>query len=92
MKIKRDTKTLSLGLAKTNAERQKEHRERIKRTPDNVRLNTYISQNANENLTLIMEEYGLTKREAITAILESIPEINLTGVLNNAAPKKRTMS
>ncbi len=87
MKIKRDTKTLSLGLAKTNAERQKEHRERIKNSPDNVRLSTYISKNANENLTQIMEEHGLTKREAITAILESALDVNLTGFLNNSSQK-----
>lgn len=90
MKDKRDTKTLELGLAKTNAERQRDHRERIKRIPGTVRLNTYTSKKADDNLALFMEEYGLTKKEAITIILESLPEIQLTDALDATPLKNRT--
>lgn len=90
MKDKRDTKTLELGLAKSNAERQREHRERIKRIPDTVRLNTYISKKADANLALTMEEYSLTKKEAITIILESLPKNQLADVLDSTPLKNGT--
>ncbi len=90
MKDKRDTKTLELGLAKTNAERQRDHRERIKRIPGTVRLNTYISKKADDNLALFMEELGLSKKEAITVILEALPEIQLTDALDATPLKNRT--
>lgn len=85
MKDKRDTKTLSLGLAKTNAERQQEYRERNKKSADCVRLNTYISSKASSNLSLIMQMHKLTKKEALIAVLESLSEQHIKALID-AAP------
>lgn len=72
MKDKHDTKTMGLDLAKTNAERQQEYRDRQKTNPDEVRLNCYISIEADRRLSTIMAEHGLNKKKALSTALEML--------------------
>lgn len=74
MKDKKDKNTLELALAKTNAERQKEYRERIKNKQGSVRLNTYISDIADQKLNQVMNTHSLSKKDAIALILESLTD------------------
>ncbi|SEM30135.1 hypothetical protein [Acinetobacter sp. DSM 11652] len=74
MKDKKDKNTLELALAKTNAERQREYRERIKNKQGSVRLNTYISDIADQKLNQVMNTHSLSKKDAIALILESLTD------------------
>lgn len=74
MKDKKDKNTLELALAKTNAERQREYRERIKNKQASVRLNTYISDIADQKLNQVMNIHSLSKKDAIALILESLTD------------------
>lgn len=74
MKDKKDKNTLELALAKTNAERQREYRERIKNKQGSVRLNTYISDIADQKLNQVMNIHSLSKKDAIALILESLTD------------------
>lgn len=70
MKDKNDTKTMGLALAKTNAERQQEYRDRQKSNSKEVRINCYISVEADKHLSKIMVEHGLSKKDALSTALE----------------------
>lgn len=74
MKDKKDKNTLELALAKTNAERQREYRERIKNKQGSVRLNTYISDIADQKLNQVMNIHSLSKKDAIALVLESLTD------------------
>lgn len=74
MKDKKDKNTLELALAKTNAERQREYRERIKNKQSSVRLNTYISDAADQKLNQVMNIHSLNKKDAISLILQSLTD------------------
>ncbi|MEX8139997.1 hypothetical protein AB7B51_17500 [Acinetobacter baumannii] len=84
MKDKHDTKTQSLQLGKTNAERQREYRARVKRSKHPHRLDTYISNQAHVQLDAYMQRHELTQIEAVTNILESMADERVASALDNA--------
>ncbi len=77
MKDKSDKKTLELGLAKTNAERQQDYRERLRAKHDLVRLSTYISTKADQRLNEVMRIHSLSKKDAISLVLESLDDAQI---------------
>lgn len=92
MKDKHDTKTQSLQLSKTNAERQKEYRERVKRSKRPHRLDTYISHQARLQLDAYMQRNDLGQIEAVTQIFESMADEAVSTALENALATREPLS
>lgn len=70
MKNKKDSQTLNLCLAKTNAERQRDYRERQK-LKNGKRLDLFIPNDVSSQLEKIAEYKGLTVKNVLIDLISA---------------------